>query len=217
MLSVIRSATSGIHYGVFTSGNIIDGFDVKITNGCDLFCHEGPIKEESHKPQSRTKESAISYMNTVYKALTKGVISKSGVSSNSDGDDRFVHEFNHNEANDTIQLVIKERVPNTITMSILFRSVFNKQYAASSYLPPNTSPIMDLFIELQLNLTSKQQTITGLEEENKQYQEQILNLLQKNKRVALTCFEANICQCHRKHLAESIVSLPDWNYELKHI
>ena len=49
------------------------------------------------------------------------------------------------------------------------------------------------------------------------YQEQILKLLQQKKRIALTCFEANICQCHRKHLAEAITKLPDWNFELKHI
>lgn len=48
-------------------------------------------------------------------------------------------------------------------------------------------------------------------------QEQILNLLKDKKRIALTCFEANICQCHRKHLAEAIIKLPEWNYELKHI
>ncbi|MFC4142505.1 DUF488 domain-containing protein [Pedobacter mendelii] len=48
-------------------------------------------------------------------------------------------------------------------------------------------------------------------------QEQILNLLINRKRIALTCFEANICQCHRKHLAEAIIALPKWNYELKHI
>src|SRR5204863_7465022 len=36
------------------------------------------------------------------------------------------------------------------------------------------------------------------------FQEQILELLKLKKRIALTCFEANICQCHRKHLAESI-------------
>lgn len=46
---------------------------------------------------------------------------------------------------------------------------------------------------------------------------QILNLLKDKKRIALTCFEANICQCHRKHLAEAIVSLPEWKYALKHI
>ncbi|TAH00354.1 MAG: DUF488 domain-containing protein [Sphingobacteriales bacterium] len=48
-------------------------------------------------------------------------------------------------------------------------------------------------------------------------QQEILNLLKMKKRIALTCFEANICQCHRKHLAEAIISLPEWNYELKHI
>jgi uncharacterized protein YwgA len=48
-------------------------------------------------------------------------------------------------------------------------------------------------------------------------QEQILNLLKDRKRIALTCFEADICQCHRKHLAEAIIKLPEWNFELKHI
>jgi uncharacterized protein (DUF488 family) len=48
-------------------------------------------------------------------------------------------------------------------------------------------------------------------------QVKILNLLKEKKRIALTCFEANICQCHRKHLAEVIKNLPDFNYEVKHI
>lgn len=48
-------------------------------------------------------------------------------------------------------------------------------------------------------------------------QEQILHLLKDKKRIALTCFEANICQCHRKHLAEAILKLPGWHFELKHI
>jgi len=48
-------------------------------------------------------------------------------------------------------------------------------------------------------------------------QSDILNLLKENKRIALTCFEANICQCHRKHLAEAIAKLPAFDYEVKHI
>lgn len=48
-------------------------------------------------------------------------------------------------------------------------------------------------------------------------QTNILNLLKENKRIALTCFEANICQCHRKHLAEAIEKLPAFDYEVKHI
>ncbi len=45
----------------------------------------------------------------------------------------------------------------------------------------------------------------------------ILNLLKENKRIALTCFEANICQCHRKHLAEAIETLPGFEYKVEHI
>jgi uncharacterized protein (DUF488 family) len=48
-------------------------------------------------------------------------------------------------------------------------------------------------------------------------QEKILALLKEKKRIALTCFEANVCQCHRSHLADAIVRLPEWNYDLKHI
>lgn len=48
-------------------------------------------------------------------------------------------------------------------------------------------------------------------------QNEILKLLKQHERIALTCFEANIYQCHRKHLAEAIETLPDFNYEVKHI
>lgn len=49
------------------------------------------------------------------------------------------------------------------------------------------------------------------------YQNKILELLKEQKRIALTCFEANICQCHRKHLAEAIENLQGFEYEVKHI
>jgi hypothetical protein len=45
----------------------------------------------------------------------------------------------------------------------------------------------------------------------------ILKLLKENKRIALTCFEANICQCHRKHLAEAIEKLPGFDFKVQHI
>lgn len=48
-------------------------------------------------------------------------------------------------------------------------------------------------------------------------QEKILALLVEKNRIALTCFEANICQCHRKYLSEAITQLPGWHHELKHI
>jgi uncharacterized protein (DUF488 family) len=48
-------------------------------------------------------------------------------------------------------------------------------------------------------------------------QTDIFNLLKENKRIALTCFEANICQCHRKPLAEAIETLPGFEYKVEHI
>lgn len=48
-------------------------------------------------------------------------------------------------------------------------------------------------------------------------QERILEILKKEQRIALTCFEANICECHRKHLADAITRLPGWSFELIHI
>ncbi len=48
-------------------------------------------------------------------------------------------------------------------------------------------------------------------------QEELLGLLKAHKRVALTCFEANIHQCHRTHLAQSLFHLRNFPFELKHI
>lgn len=48
-------------------------------------------------------------------------------------------------------------------------------------------------------------------------QQSILNVLIISKRVALTCFEANHCQCHRSSLAHSISKLPEFHYDIKHI
>ena len=48
-------------------------------------------------------------------------------------------------------------------------------------------------------------------------QNQILKYLKENKRIALTCFEAKPCQCHRSYLAEAISQLPGFKYDLKHL
>ena len=48
-------------------------------------------------------------------------------------------------------------------------------------------------------------------------QVEIFELLKAEKRIALTCFEKNIHQCHRKHLANAIKHIEGFNYEVKHI
>ncbi len=51
----------------------------------------------------------------------------------------------------------------------------------------------------------------------KEVQSEIIALIQKHKRIVLTCFEADICQCHRKPLAESISKLPGFTWKVQHI
>lgn len=48
-------------------------------------------------------------------------------------------------------------------------------------------------------------------------QRDIFDLLREHQRIALTCFEADINLCHRKHLADAIAHLPEFCYEIKHI
>ncbi len=54
-------------------------------------------------------------------------------------------------------------------------------------------------------------------EETKDYQHRILAVLKNNRRIALTCFESDFQQCHRGHLANSLVNLSDWKFKLTHI
>ena len=53
--------------------------------------------------------------------------------------------------------------------------------------------------------------------ENKTAIKQVLDLISEHKRVAVTCFEAHHCQCHRGTLAKAITQLPEWKHELKHL
>ena len=48
-------------------------------------------------------------------------------------------------------------------------------------------------------------------------QKHILNLLKQYNRIALTCFEAEPCQCHRLHLANAIQQSPDFIYQVEHM
>ncbi len=53
--------------------------------------------------------------------------------------------------------------------------------------------------------------------QTKEYQKEIFALLKKNKRIALTCFEANSCQCHRTHLASAISNFKGFKYDIEHL
>lgn len=53
--------------------------------------------------------------------------------------------------------------------------------------------------------------------ENQQYLHYVREIIDANKRIALTCFEARPEQCHRSRVAKHLMLLPNVNYEQKHL
>lgn len=45
----------------------------------------------------------------------------------------------------------------------------------------------------------------------------LFDVFLKDKRIAITCFEAHVCMCHRGRVAKAISTLPGWKYDIKHI
>lgn len=47
--------------------------------------------------------------------------------------------------------------------------------------------------------------------------EELLRIFQENKRIAITCFEAHHCMCHRGRVAKAMTEMPGWEYPIQHI
>jgi len=45
----------------------------------------------------------------------------------------------------------------------------------------------------------------------------LFDIFLKDKRVAITCFEADVCMCHRGRVAKAMSALPDWKFDIRHI
>jgi hypothetical protein len=45
----------------------------------------------------------------------------------------------------------------------------------------------------------------------------LFDIFLKDKRVAITCFEAHVCMCHRGCVAKAMSALPGWKYDIRHI
>lgn len=57
---------------------------------------------------------------------------------------------------------------------------------------------------------------TTLQQETEALQK-LVNLVAKHDRVAITCFEAEHCMCHRSKIAEALSTRADWQFTIKHI
>jgi hypothetical protein len=47
--------------------------------------------------------------------------------------------------------------------------------------------------------------------------DQLFGIVEDRKRVAITCFEAHVCMCHRGRVAKALQQLPGWHYDISHI
>ncbi|ENN90904.1 DUF488 family protein [Bartonella schoenbuchensis] len=47
--------------------------------------------------------------------------------------------------------------------------------------------------------------------------EKLYQLFLDRKRIAITCFEENVCMCHRGQIAYALSKLPQWKFKIKHI
>jgi uncharacterized protein (DUF488 family) len=53
--------------------------------------------------------------------------------------------------------------------------------------------------------------------ETQAIQQEIIQQIETHQRIALTCFEQNICQCHRKPLAESVAEIGGNSFPVVHL
>jgi len=47
--------------------------------------------------------------------------------------------------------------------------------------------------------------------------QQLFELMRTHKRVAITCFEAEECMCHRGRVAKALQALPEWQFKVQHL
>ncbi len=52
---------------------------------------------------------------------------------------------------------------------------------------------------------------------NKTALNRLHELTKDRKRIAITCFEASVCMCHRGRIAKVLSEFPDWKFDISHI
>ena len=122
-----------------------------------------------------------------------------------------------------VKLLVDVR-KNSLSMKFGFSKSLLKKYCESLSIEYIHIPEVGINSDQRQELNTQQDYDALFEvykkttlKETDSYQTKIIELLTKYKRIALTCFEADICQCHRKPLAEAIAKNPIFEYEVKHI
>lgn len=53
--------------------------------------------------------------------------------------------------------------------------------------------------------------------QNEKSLQQLFTTFLDRKRIAITCFEEQVCMCHRGRVAKALSLLPNWQYDIRHI
>ena len=122
-----------------------------------------------------------------------------------------------------IKLLIDVR-KNPLSMKFGFSKTLLKRYCGNLGIEYIHIPEVGIDSSKRLELNTQydydilfddyKKTILKSTEDN---QKQIIGLLKKYNRIALTCFEADKCQCHRLHLANNLKDYANFKYEVTHI
>ncbi|WP_116786998.1 DUF488 domain-containing protein [Flavobacterium psychrotrophum] len=134
-----------------------------------------------------------------------------------------LEEYLNKLIRNNVRLLVDVR-KNPLSMKFGFSKALLKKYCESVGIGYLHIPEVGINSELRQELDSQEDYDKLFKKYKKTVlldtiptQENILKLLEQHQRIALTCFEANICQCHRKPLAEAIEKLPTFEYKVKHI
>jgi uncharacterized protein (DUF488 family) len=134
-----------------------------------------------------------------------------------------LEEYLNKLIRNNVRLLVDVR-KNPLSMKFGFSKALLKKYCESVGVGYLHIPEVGINSELRQELDSQEDYDKLFKKYKKTVlsdtipiQENILKLLEQHQRIALTCFEANICQCHRKPLAEAIEKLPTFEYKVKHI
>eukprot|EP01040_Poterioochromonas_malhamensis_P011309 gene11309-12320_t len=165
MLSTI-TCTKGNKYSFYCQTEIWDEIDLTITNGQIVWMNNDEINERKItyecRPNSRKKESKISYLSSLKSAL---IIDPAIVAL--DLPSRVKYSYEITTADDILTLTVKEQLPDTTLLTILYKGTFSPKPHDSA-----VHPVMELLNTFSTILHNKTKNIADLEKKN-----QDLNLL----------------------------------------
>jgi uncharacterized protein (DUF488 family) len=52
---------------------------------------------------------------------------------------------------------------------------------------------------------------------NKEALKRLFSMFLSRKRIAITCFESDVCMCHRGRVVNALSQFPEWHYSIRHI